>query len=1580
MASRWIKRTVKTCLLAPVGAVAVGAALLYVPPVQNAVLKIVLRRVSESVGMEITVGHVRLSYPLDLTLHDLSVRDSVRDTLLNVRGIALSLQPWPLLHSEVLVSRLQIDSARINSKAMLEGMHLRGTVGRLGVADVELFLHSEELRLDSVILADAEVALVIDSLMPSDTTDTTANRWRITADRLDARRVGFTLRMPQDTLSVTSYLGDTRVEGILADLGAQRYGALLLDLRGGYAAYDGTERPRTIGLDPMHISASNIRLLADTIRYHNGDLRVALREAWFDERSGLSVTALSAYVHLDTSGVSVSRGSLRTNRSWIDLQARVPWAALTDSPTDDLQAEWTAGIDGQDVLTALGEQGPKLMRAIPDSLLYLSGLVEGNVDRLRVHDITGGLPGAFTFEAYGSAEKILDEKRRSGQFNLRMQTESRYYLSRWIPELSGGRMQLPERIKIALEASLKSGEYRAKLTAEESGGRVEMNGRYHPLRNEYAVEMRIDSLRPAHFLPHDSLYRLTAVLHAEGRGTDFLSPATRITLRGSVADIQYGSYRLSGLIFDASLRDHHAQATLQTHSPQIQGMATIDGIVSRDRMGGTLIVDVDTLDLQALKITEEPLSGSFQLFSEVETDLKRRHKLDLTLGNWAVTTAQRTFRPKMLTLRAVSDDDTTRLSFHAGDMSLLATGNMDAPTILQRLGNVADAFRGLMARDSAAHIERLTPLLPTIDLQVEAAQDNPLYNYLQEQNIFFDRLNIHATTSPQDGLRANAMLQALMRDTLRIDTICLDIHHDSIAGLTYSCDVIKNRFRGQEAFIAGLRGHLINGVAELNALYRDSRGDTGLSLGVQAEQRGKAFRFHFIPEEPILGFIPFKLNPENYVEVRSLKSIQADLKLTGPENASLWAHTGEDSTELFVELSQIDLRQISRFAPIPDMSGRLNVALRYVPSDVSFLIAAEANVDRLVYRGQPVGDFLLNGVYLPLDDNRHRFDAHFYHNEDELALVSAFYTSPPHRPAATQQAQGKIDGTMLLNQIPLKELNPFFGGMLDMQGVLRGRLNLLTNERGPVWNGFIQLDTASMYVTSAATRFRFDDRRVEIKDSRMRFNKYEIRTTGDNPFQINGTIDLSSPTKETADLRLLAQDMPLIDAEEAPGAMLYGQLPVDINLTARGPLRSLKVRGGVHVRSGTNLTYVMPNANDEVQDNFSNLVTFTYFADTVPRRIRELERQIAARSASMGGVDALLTLRIDPTTRLKIDMGGGERANRIELRGGGDLSFHYTALGDMNMSGRYSISGGLIRYSIPVIPLTDFNIQDGSYVEWQGDLMNPYLNITALTRQRSTVNFDGRSQMVEFNVGLQVRQQLRNIALKFILEAPKNGTVQTQLAAMGEEERSKQAIGLLVTGVYLANSGTGNERLDVGTALSSLLQREINNMLGSFSGEVPFSFDVNTYDGTDGKGRRIDYLGRFYMGFLGDRIYTTLGMRYSTNDPVTGDQFYIDEASLEYRLDADGSRFVRIYNQTDYENLFEGEIRKTGLSAIFRRKVKRLSDLFDFRKRRNRIVPVEETPTSDPSSDTEEELKISDDALRHESTDSPENENKKNEE
>ena len=100
---------------------------------------------------------------------------------------------------------------------------------------------------------------------------------------------------------------------------------------------------------------------------------------------------------------------------------------------------------------------------------------------------------------------------------------------------------------------------------------------------------------------------------------------------------------------------------------------------------------------------------------------------------------------------------------------------------------------------------------------------------------------------------------------------------------------------------------------------------------------------------------------------------------------------------------------------------------------------------------------------------------------------------------------------------------------------------------------------------------------------------------------------------------------------------------------------------------------------------------------------------------------------------------------------------------------------------------------------------------------------------------------------------------------------------------------------------------------------------------------------------------------------------------LASKCDAEGARFVRVYNQTDYENLFEGEIRKTGVSAIFRRKVKRLTDLFDFRKRRNRTVTEEETPLPD-TDDADDQQEDGEDKLREDATDTPNEPTKKDEE
>ena len=99
----------------------------------------------------------------------------------------------------------------------------------------------------------------------------------------------------------------------------------------------------------------------------------------------------------------------------------------------------------------------------------------------------------------------------------------------------------------------------------------------------------------------------------------------------------------------------------------------------------------------------------------------------------------------------------------------------------------------------------------------------------------------------------------------------------------------------------------------------------------------------------------------------------------------------------------------------------------------------------------------------------------------------------------------------------------------------------------------------------------------------------------------------------------------------------------------------------------------------------------------------------------------------------------------------------------MILNGRYTLSGGIVKYALPVIPLKEFNIENGSYVQWSGDPMDPYLNLTATERIRTNVTLSGQNpRMVNFDVGIALKQQLENrkgissvqdhLALRGILE------------------------------------------------------------------------------------------------------------------------------------------------------------------------------------------------------------------------------------
>lgn len=278
-----------------------------------------------------------------------------------------------------------------------------------------------------------------------------------------------------------------------------------------------------------------------------------------------------------------------------------------------------------------------------------------------------------------------------------------------------------------------------------------------------------------------------------------------------------------------------------------------------------------------------------------------------------------------------------------------------------------------------------------------------------------------------------------------------------------------------------------------------------------------------------------------------------------------------------------------------------------------------------------------------------------------------------------------------------------------------------------------------------------------------------------------------------------------------------------------------------------------------------------------------------------------------------------------------------TPQGDMSLTGRYTLSGGLLKFSpLPVIPTKEFAINKGSYVEWTGDIMDPKLKFKATDHVRTSVPIDdGSNRMIDFNVSVVVKNRLENLDLGFEIEAPEDAYMQNKLLSMGEEERTVQAIGMLATGFYLGESGNNNFNLSdkMGSALSSVVSSQINALASNLKG-ASFQFGMEDHDASETGGKRTDYSFKYSQRFFNDRFQIVLGGKVSTGEDVSNEPAsFIDNVSFEYRLDASGTRYVRLFYDKNYDSVFEGEITETGAGIVLRRRMNKLSELFTFRKK-----------------------------------------------
>lgn len=1530
-------------ILSPFLLVIILFFLLYVPPVQNWVVRKVASVASERIGMDVSVDHVALSFPLDLRVtgfRAVQPNDSlpqVKDTIADVGNLIVNVKLRPLFGNKVVLNTLDLREAKINTAGFIRSARVKARVDRLFLTSKGIDLDKQTVDVTNTMMQGGNIDVVLSDTVPPDTSST-KQLWKIFANRVDVANIGVVVHFPGDTLQVGALLGKASVESLNADLEHGKYTVGNLTLSESSFNYDNNFEPRLKGVDYNHLALTEVALSVDSVSYSPTETKLIVRHCRMKEKGGLRLTDLHGTVGLDSLWLTLPSLTLTTPDSHIKVQAAMPFTMMSETTPGRLKIRVNASLGKQDLLLFGGDVLPKqFARAYPNRPLSLRGSVNGN---MRDVDFTGlyiSLPTAFELMASGRLHNPTDVERIVADIHLRGKTQRLDFITALMDAEAMSAYRIPAGIIFngALQANGRM--YSADMKVMEGKGKLTGKGTIDTRSMAYKAQLDIDNVDIRHFMPNDSIRTLSAKLRAEGRGFDFLAKSCRMDAEASIVDFRYGCLEIKDVSLKTRLGDGVAHAALQSHNQLLDGSIIFDALVSTKRIDATIETALRKADLRGLRLTTAPITVGGSSHISIASDIRQSHALKGNIDNMTVETQDKTFHPADLSVNLATNRDTTWADVSSGNLALQFRAHGGYEKLLEQ--------GELLMKELASHVknkvidhDKIRHYLPIMNVRVESGSENAFANFLKTKGLFFSQLHLNLTSSPSDGLNGDGYIHSAVIDSMHIDTIAFKVVQDS-SKTVFHGKVLNNKRNPQLVFRSVFDGELLESGATLNARYYDSNDVLGVSLGVKAEMVDSGISVHLSPYKPLLGYKEFNVNNDNYIFFGRDKRIYAKLDVIADDGTGAKIYSNDENHDMLqditVSINKFDLSKITSVLPyVPQIDGLLNGDFRIMMSPEEKLsMLSDLTVSDMAYEHSRIGNVGSEFVYLQRDSSSHYVEARMSLDNTEVGLLKGTYVA---------NGGGVLDAKLNLSHTPMAMVNGFIPDKLfGLEGYADGEVSVKGKTDALLVDGEVILDSAYIFSTPYGMHLRLDNDPVRIVGSNLLMENFTLYAHNNNPLNISGNVDFTDFSKMKLALRMRAQNYLLIDSKKTTKSVAYGKAYVNFLGALNGDLDNLDMRGKLDVLSNTDMTYVLKSSPLNTDDQLKGLVTFTNFRDTTTTKTAPVRPPI-------NGLSMQMMVSIESGARMFCALNE-DQSNYVNVEGEGELRMSYNSTDDLQMTGRYTMTDGEMKYSLPVIPLKTFHIKNGSYVEFFGDVMNPRLSIEATEEVKASVASDGGgNRTVLFNCGIKVSQTLDNMGLAFTLDAPEDMTIKNELAAMSEEKRGRLAVTMLSTGMYLADGNTGG--FSMNSALNSFLQSEINNITNSVMRTTDISLGMD--QNSDAAGNTYtDYSFKFAKRFWNNRVNLVIGGKISDGQDVSAtssgeDNTFIDNVSIEYRLDQSAQRYVRLFYNKEAQDLLEDRISEYGAGFVWRKKMDRLSDLFRFGNRTPQImIPVRNDST-----------------------------------
>lgn len=537
-----------------------------------------------------------------------------------------------------------------------------------------------------------------------------------------------------------------------------------------------------------------------------------------------------------------------------------------------------------------------------------------------------------------------------------------------------------------------------------------------------------------------------------------------------------------------------------------------------------------------------------------------------------------------------------------------------------------------------------------------------------------------------------------------------------------------------------------------------------------------------------------------------------------------------------------------------------------------------------------------------------------------------------------------LDLNLLCDRLPLRSLRSLIKGTLsNIDGFGYGNVRIYgpLKKIGVYTNSYF--DNASFSIDAINTTYHFSDS-IHITPSIISFRNVKLKDRDGNQAIASGILHHNHFKDFNLGIDIKAKKMLVIDIPPSRdknfAGCVYGTGTVSIN----GPKSNTLIDVNMRTEEKTKVLISLSGNSQVTETGFISFVQPSVKEDTLLALMRKKYENKEDDQTTSGNSTVNLQIEATPSAELTVitDPSSGDE---IRATGSGALRAVINKDKSIELFGRYSILNGSYRFIYENILRRNFEIQNGSSINFTGNPLAAQLDITAnytvnarisdLLPQEELSSLNLTRTNIPVNTVLNISGELQrpDIGLGLNFPSADEELRRRIMNVINTDEALNQQIVFLLLFSRFSNTTNAytTSQSNLSTVLNttfSTLSSQFNRMLSSALGYSNLNFDFNYQNASYEAGTP----GEWEVGMSGKLLDDRLSFQgnVGSREDLTknGSSQFIGEFDISLRMKNSEKWSWKLFNRANDNRYFKSALNTQGFGVVYKENYNSLSELF----------------------------------------------------